>query len=266
MKNHQRWKQSYLGVFVLLVMLILGVPVLAQQQTPSAPPASPQTALPKQTDAEKNKKSGTDQDKKVVLGTAGSDDRIFMVMPNYLTVENADRLPPLRPGEKFKVATDDVFDYFTYPFVGFLAAIAQAQNSPKSWGQGWGAYGKRFGEEFADNGFATYMTSAVFPVMLRQDPRYYQLGKGSFGHRAWHSANRLFVTRSDSQHTQFNYSEIAGNAAMAGLTNIYHPPEDRNVSRTLSTWGTLVMWDGVSNEFKEFWPDIRRKVFHRAAP
>ncbi|MGH9682115.1 MAG: hypothetical protein ACRD4S_00675 [Candidatus Acidiferrales bacterium] len=247
-------------------MLILAIPILAQQQSPATPPADQPAPPPKQTDEKQNKTSGTNQDKKVVLGTAGSDDRIFMVMPNYLTVENADRLPPLRPGEKFKVATDDVFDYFTYPFVGFLAAISQAENSPKSWGQGWGAYGKRFGEQFADNGFGTYMTSAVFPSILRQDPRYYQLGKGSFRHRAAYSATRLFVSRSDSQHAQFNYSEIAGNAAMAGLSNIYHPPEDRNVSRTLSTWGTLIMWDGVSNEFKEFWPDIRRKVFHRTAP
>jgi len=28
----------------------------------------------------------------------------------------------------------------------------------------------------------------------------------------------------------------------------------------------LIMWDGLSNELKEFWPDIRRKVFHKQNP
>jgi len=28
----------------------------------------------------------------------------------------------------------------------------------------------------------------------------------------------------------------------------------------------LIMWDGVGNEMKEFWPDIRRKVLHKRAP
>jgi hypothetical protein len=26
------------------------------------------------------------------------------------------------------------------------------------------------------------------------------------------------------------------------------------------------MWDGVSNEMKEFWPDIRRTVFRKNTP
>ena len=107
-------------------------------------------------------------------------DRIFEVMPNYGTVENTDTLPPISTGQKFRLATAGVFDYFTYPFIGTLAAVGQANNSPKSWGQGWGAYGKRFGASFADNGIASYMTSAIFPSMLREDPRYYQKGKGTF--------------------------------------------------------------------------------------
>jgi hypothetical protein len=26
------------------------------------------------------------------------------------------------------------------------------------------------------------------------------------------------------------------------------------------------LYDGLSNELKEFWPDIRRKVFHKNTP
>ena len=80
------------------------------------------------------------------------------------------------------------------------------------------------------------------------------------------SAQRLFVTRTDSGQNRFNYSETVGNAVAAGISNTYHPAEDRTVSRNISTFAMLIMWDGVSNEMKEFWPDIRRKVFHKQSP
>ncbi len=187
-------------------------------------------------------------------------------MPNYGTVENASSLPPLTPGQKYRLATAGVLDYFTFPFIGALAGIDQINNSPKSWGQGWGAYGKRYGASFADNGIGTYMTTAIFPTMLHEDPRYYQLSHGSVGHRAFYAIDRLFVTRTDSGNMRFNYSEVVGNAVAAGISNVYHAPEDRTVGRNVGTLGMLIMWDGVSNEMKEFWPDIRRKVFHKHDP
>jgi len=187
-------------------------------------------------------------------------------MPNYGTVETSQILPPLTTGQKFRLATAGVFDWTAYPFNGVLAAVAQAKNDPKSWGQGWGAYGKRYGESFADNSIGTYMTTAIFPSLLHEDPRYYQLGRGSFAHRAYHAVNRLFVIRTDSGHDRFNISESLGNAVAAGISNIYHPAEDRTLSRNLETLGMLIMWDGVGNEMKEFWPDIRRKVLHKRAP
>jgi hypothetical protein len=198
--------------------------------------------------------------------TGTVNDRIFTVMANYGTVENATVLPPLTTGQKYRLASAGVFDYFTYPFCAGLAAISQAHDDPKSWGQGWGAYGKRFGLSFGDNGIGTYMTTAIFPSILKEDPRYYQMGHGPFKKRAWHGIERLFVTRTDSGQDRFNYSESVGNAVAAAISNTYHPAEDRTVSRNISTFAMLIMWDGVSNEMKEFWPDIRRRVFHKQSP
>jgi hypothetical protein len=44
----------------------------------------------------------------------------------------------------------------------------------------------------------------------------------------------------------------------AGISNAYHPAQERTMTNTLSVWGTDTMWDAVSNVAKEFWPDIRR--------
>ncbi|HYA96615.1 MAG TPA: hypothetical protein VEH49_00865, partial [Methylomirabilota bacterium] len=130
----------------------------------------------------------------------------------------------------------------------------------------WKAYGKRYGATFADNGIGTYMTTAVFPTLLKEDPRYYQKSTGRFRSRVFYAIGKLFVARTDSGHMRFNYSEIVGNAAAAAFSNVYHPADDRTFGRNVGTWGMLIMWDGVSNEMKEFWPDIRRKVFHKNNP
>jgi hypothetical protein len=257
-----------LSLSLLLGLSVAAPSLLAQQPSqPATTSAIPQQ--PKPADQQKEDK-GNSADQagrsKLEKETGTVNDRIFDVLPNYGTVENASSLPPLTAAQKYKLATAGVFDWGAYPFNAALAGIAQAKNDPKSWGQGWGAYGKRYGASFADNGIGTYMTTAVFPTFLHEDPRYYQLGKGRFIHRAYHAVNRLFVTRRDSGSDGFNYSETVGNAVAAAISNIYHAPEDRTASRNATTFALLIAYDGVSNELKEFWPDIRRKVFHKKTP
>lgn len=266
--NLRNGMQHLIALSVLIGFFCLVSPVLAQDQAPSQP--SPAPAYPGTTDT----KTGKDKDSqgntvgksKLEKETGTVNDRIFEVMPNYGTVENANDLPPLSTGQKFRLATAGVFDWGSYPFNGILSAIGQAKNDPKEWGQGWGAYGKRYGANFADNSIGTYMTTAVFPSLLHEDPRYYQLGKGRFIHRAYHAVNRLFVIRTDSGHDRFNYSESVGNAVAAALSNIYHAPEDRTAARNATSFAFLILYDGMDNELKEFWPDIRRKVFHKNTP
>src|SRR5216683_2746826 len=241
--NRQNGMQRRIALSLLIGLLVAVAPACTQQPEPQQPtpaPSDPQPKSAKDVKAEQDKQGGT--------------------------VENAKELPPLTSGQKFRLATAGVFDWAAYPFNGVLSAIAQAKNDPKEWGQGWGAYGKRFGASFTDNSIGTYMTTAVFPSLLHEDPRYYQLGKGGFGHRAYHAVNRLFVTRTDSGHDRFNYSESIGNAVAAGISNIYHVPDDRTASRNATTFAFLILYDGLSNELKEFWPDIRRKVFHKNTP
>src|SRR3989454_8462905 len=210
----QTARPSHSLLVIPIFLCILIAPATARGQEPAAPPpSSQQTPESKNSADTKEKKQGEKKKRsKLEQETGTTNDRIFEVMPNYGTVEGAEIIPRLSTGKKFKLATAGVFDYFTYPFIGTLAAIGQANNSPKSWGQGWGAYGKRYGASFADNGIGTYMTTAVFPSILREDPRYYQRGKGRFAHRAFYSISRLFVTRTDSWHARFNLSEIVGNA------------------------------------------------------
>jgi len=198
------------------------------------------------------------QNKQGQSGT--SNDRLFFALPNFLTVETQN-LPPMTVKQKFGVVTRSSFDYIQIPWYAFLAGVSQAENSEPGFGQGAQGYGKRFGAYFADGTIENYMTGAILPSVLHQDPRFYEMGKGSFMHRTEYAVSRIFVTRGDSGHSQFNCSEICGSAASAFIsTYSYHPQGDRNVPNTMSVWGTQVGFDTITIVVKEFWPDIRRKM------
>jgi hypothetical protein len=236
----------------------------SQQKQPQTQSQNPPAPDPKQDPAQDTKKPDEPKPKTSIERETGtSNDRIFEVMPNYGTVRNSKDLPPMTTGQKYRTATAQVFDYFAFPFNAALAGIGQAENSPKSWGQGWGAYGKRFGATFADNSIGTYMTTAIFPSILKEDPRYYRKAEGKTSRRILYSIERLFVTRTDAGDNRLNASEAIGNSMATGLSNFYHAREDRTYSRNFETLGMLYMWDGLSNELKEFWPDIKRKFRHK---
>ncbi len=190
----------------------------------------------------------------------GSNDRLFYALPNFSTVESSEHLPPLSVGQKFKLVARGSFDYYQFAFIGVLAGISQAENSEPGYGQGWGAYGIRYASALGDSWTESFMVGAVLPSVLKQDPRYYQLGHGGFLHRTGYALSRLIITRGDSGNAQFNASEVVGSAMAAGIvTYSYHPHEDKTLSNTASVWGTQVAYDALSYELKEFWPDLRRK-------
>jgi hypothetical protein len=232
-------------------------PASTQQQgqpPPAATPSSPQPPPDKPVPEDQNDK---DKDQK-----AGSKDRLFYAMPNFSTVESTQHLPPMTAGEKFKLVTRSTFDPFQFAWYGAISGISQATNSEPGYGQGWGAYGIRYASALGDGLIESYMVGAVFPSVLKQDPRYYELGHGSFLHRTGYALSRLIITRSDAGNTQFNASEIFGSALGAGISTYgYHPHEDKTLANTGKVWGTQVGYDGIAVVLKEFWPDLRRK-FH----
>jgi hypothetical protein len=266
---------------LLLIAALAPAPSFAQQQKDQPPAASAQQQGERKTDdssssaqqSTSDQKPAADDKSKPPAATQGqhqsgtSNDRLFWTLPNFLTVENASRIPPLTAGQKFKVVARSTFDPVEFAFIGFVAGIGQATNSEPGYGQGAEGYGKRYGASFADNTIENFLVGAALPSLLHQDPRYFQLGRGSFLHRTGYAIKRIIVTRTDSGNGQFNYSEIFGAAIGAGIsTYSYHPQGDRNLTNTASVWGTQIGWDAVSTIVKEFWPDIRRHFKKQREP
>ncbi len=260
-------------VFVLTTACLLAIPGAAQQ---SLPPSNPDAARqsPSQGEPKEAPKSQSESQSQTVPGSttpqgkvAGtSNDRLFYALPNFLSLENAGHVPPLTAKQKFAVVARGSFDYVQFPWYGFLAGISQAENSEPGFGQGAAGYGKRFGSAFADGTIENFMTGAVLPSVLHQDPRFFQSDSGGFWQRTGYAMSRIVVTRADSGKQQFNYSEIFGSAVSAAISNYsYHPKEDRNLGNAASVWGSQIGYDTITIVVKEFWPDIHRKLSHKSS-
>jgi hypothetical protein len=263
-------------------MLLFAFPLSAQQQT-----APPPVQGPPKTDAnqqagesqqsgdktqDKTKDKDKDKDKKdqqdqkdtpppIDPSTGASkNDRIFGVIPNYNTVVGATEITPIRPAQKFKLAFSSVLDPYTYGIVSILALEDQARGDPSEWGGGFKGFGRRYAAALTDQTIGPVMSTGLFPTLLHEDPRYFQLGKGGFKKRFAYSMERLVITRTDSGHRQFNYSEFLGNATATAISNLYYPPSERTVGGNIGVFASQVAVDALANFLKEFWPDMKRKL------
>jgi hypothetical protein len=184
--------------------------------------------------------------------------RILWIIPNFRTSPMLYPYSPLSPCEKFKIATQDALDRGTIGLALAFAGESQLSNANPSFGQGVKGYAHYFGTAYADFFIGDYMTEAVFPTILHQDPRYFRKGKGSGMSRLGYACGQIFVTHNDSGKTAPNYSEVLGNAAAVAISMSYYP-DNRDAKDAGSKLGTQLAVDMVSNVLKEFWPDISRK-------
>jgi hypothetical protein len=190
-----------------------------------------------------------------------SKNHILWIIPNYRSDENSEEIKPLTPAEKMKVSLDDSFDPSAFLVAGIFAGISMAERQYTPFGTGAQGFGKYYGGAFADQAIGNIMTEGLFPVALHQDPRYFVKGTGSFWKRTGYAISREFVTRGDDGRNHFNTSELAGNAVAAGISNLYYPAADRSFGNTANKWGQQIALDAFFNVTKEFWPDVRDKLF-----
>jgi hypothetical protein len=237
----------------------------AQTSEPAQPAAAQSPAINSSTQDQPSAQSKPQDQKDPAQGDPKKkkDDRMFYVMPNYLTVDGESEVKPVSWKEKFAMAAKGSFDPYEFTIVGIVAGIRQADNSSPGFGQGMSGYAKRYGTAFADQVDGNIMVGGVYPTILRIDPRYFRLGRGSFVRRFGYGIDRIFVARTDSGHSMFNIPEFAGNATAIAISNFYYPEADRSWSSSLSDWGTQMGLDALGNELKEFWPDVHHYLERR---
>jgi hypothetical protein len=188
--------------------------------------------------------------------------RILGIVPNFRAVSADEKLPPATVKEKFIDATQDSFDYSSVFFPAVIAGYNMAKDATPEFHQGGAGFARYFWHSAVDQTSENYMVEFIFPTFTREDARYYTLGHGGFLKRAGYALSRAVITRTDSGKESFNISEVVGAGAAAGISNLYYPSAERTMGNTGSQWGLDVGIDAGVFVFREFWPDINRRIFH----
>ena len=168
---------------------------------------------------------------------------------------------PLSRKQKLHLAWRTATDPVAFGIAGFDAGLSQAENDFPGYGQGAQGYAKRFGASYADNFDGTMLGNAIFPILLKQDPRYFRRGQGKF-----HLPSFLFsfdhrLVQERQRKWGPNYSNMLGNLAAGGISNLYYPASDRGAGLTFERGFTVTAYGAFGGVFNEFWPDIARKIF-----
>jgi hypothetical protein len=186
-------------------------------------------------------------------------ERILGVIPAF-EVTNQERPPALTPGEKFGLFARQAFDPFQWVVMGATAGVNQAENTWPGYGQGSTGYAKRYGAVVADATDREFISNFLFPVLLKQDPRYFQLGYGKILRRIAYSLGQECWGKTDQGTRQFNYSKVLGAFAAKAVSNTYYPKGDRGFESTMRNSVVSLLSGMATNLAAEFWPDIKRKV------
>lgn len=261
------------------VLLVIGaataVRTYAQdlsEQKQSAP------ALPSHPEAHTLQKS----QEEIVMERKEQSQRVLGMLPQF-GVTNRQDAPPLTHYDKFHLFLKSVFDPASIGLVGLQSAISQADNQFPAYGQGSAGYGKRFGAAFADEVDAGFWSNFAYPILLKEDPRYFRLGEGSLKGRVSYGIKQEFICHTDRGGRSFNFSNVLGAFTSGAISNLYYPgntlirtipgigtspavpvyQNERGTELTVSRASFALGYGIIGGLFDEFWPDIQGKLLRK---
>jgi hypothetical protein len=230
----------------MLPAILLTSPTSGFAQNPAGAGTSslPDSPLPKQQSPPNSAKGTTSK----FIGYVSNKSIVF---PDL-----ASNPGPLAVGGKFKLFVNQSISPPYILAAAFNAGVSQARNVPSAYGQGWDAYGGRYGAAIARASSSSFFGTFVFASLLGEDPRFFPQVHPTLWGSVKYSAERVFVTRRDSGADTFNSHGLLGSLAAEAMANVYLPQSEQTGAKNAERFGTDLAWKFAGNMFKNYWPTI----------
>jgi hypothetical protein len=170
---------------------------------------------------------------------------------------------PLTSREKFHVFVAHTYSPITFANAGIDSLKDKVIGDNREYERGWMGLGQHYGIQLATSETNVFFERFLIPTLLKQDPRYFRNPDLPFFKRALYSMSRVLITRSDNGHETFNASKVLGGAASQALSDLYVPGQGQGMGPIRDRVTFDLARDAGMNLLHEFWPDLRRKLFHR---
>jgi len=146
------------------------------------------------------------------------------------------------------------------------AAVGTGRDSPPELGTHWTGFQKRYVNTMA-TGLLSNGIEAGLGAAWGEDTRYVPADPGtSFKGRIVHAAKWTVLARDSNGQMRPAYARFVAIPAAAGISNIWRPDSETGLDNFAERTAFGFAGHLGGNAWNEFWPDVRKKVFHKGGP
>ncbi len=188
---------------------------------------------------------------------AVADDRAEDDTPPAVVSPPPPEFMPMTRSERLSKYVVGMVDAQSVIRAAFSAGIAQARGTPKEWGGGGEAYGKRIANSYGQHvirGTLQYGISAA----LHEDNRYFASGQSGFLRRTKYAVESALLARHDNGSRSFSFSRIGSAAGAAFISRAWQPNSSSSASDGAVSFAVAMGADIGFNIFREFLPSLKR--------
>jgi hypothetical protein len=134
-------------------------------------------------------------------------------------------------------------------------------NSPVEYGPHWEGFGKRYGMSYTGVVTSNVMEASI-GALWDEDPGYHPVPGQPFGKRLKHILKFTLVTENRRGHTVLAYARYTAYVGNNFLSNTWRADSEATTEAAAVRVGLAFFGRFSGNTWNEFWPDVRRKLFH----
>jgi hypothetical protein len=144
----------------------------------------------------------------------------------------------------------------------FLSGFGTALDRPKEYGPHWEGFADRYGMRMACSATGNAMEAGA-GLILREDPRYFRVPNRPLKHRVGNVVRLTFVARGYGGSFGPAYARYMATVGNNFLSNTWRVHSEANAQHALLRTGGDFAGRMAANAFEEFWPDVKKRVFHQ---
>ena len=169
---------------------------------------------------------------------------------------------PMTSRELLRWFTADTIDPSILVGDAMEAALGTAPNRPNGYGPHWGGFGRRYGIGLSGDATGSAI-QGVASLILREDPRYFRIPDQPFKARIRNVLWLSVAARNGKDSFKPSYARYTAVLGGSFLSNSWRVNGEANAHdallRSAEDYGGVL----AANAFEEFWPDVKRRVFHK---
>jgi hypothetical protein len=145
------------------------------------------------------------------------------------------------------------------PYAAFQTFI----DRPREAGPHWEGFAERYGVSVSTNAVSNSMEAGLGSIW-GEDPRYRRDGAGvAFKSRLGHVVEWTVAAPNRNGELRPAYARFIAFTGSSFISNAWREPSDTDAAHSLGRIGLGLLGRMGSNALEEFWPDTKRKLFHR---